>query len=107
MADNVLGLGASEKLYEDTALNIEKDRDSGSNDPPSIIEKGEFAQTEQEVDDDRVEFLSHEDPFPIIEGLPIETHQFTLRAVFVGCCLGGVIAASKYVYLRPIFSTEY
>jgi hypothetical protein len=94
MADNSFGIPASTELYEDTALNIEKDRDSASNDPPSTIEKGEFVQTEVEVDDG-IEYLSHEDPFPLIEGLPVEPHQFTFRAVFVGCCLGGVIAASK------------
>jgi hypothetical protein len=39
--------------------------------------------------------FSHEDPFPVDEDAIQEDHQFTFRAVFVGCLLGGVIAASK------------
>ncbi|EMC91390.1 hypothetical protein BAUCODRAFT_80544 [Baudoinia panamericana UAMH 10762] len=42
--------------------------------------------------------LSHEEQFPIDPDAEEELHQFTFRAVFVGCVLGGVIAASN-VYL--------
>ena len=41
--------------------------------------------------------LSHEEQFPEDPNADLETQQFTVRAVVVGCLLGGVIAASKYV----------
>ena len=93
MTEETSAIATGKEIYEDTALNIEKDRDSISNDPASPIEKGESIQREDDLEE--VEVLSHEDLFPPIEGLQEETHQLTIRAIFVGCCLGGVIAASK------------
>jgi hypothetical protein len=51
----------------------------------------EFLSTIQDLS----QAFSHEDPFPVDEDAEQEDHQFTFRAVFVGCILGGVIAASK------------
>jgi hypothetical protein len=43
------------------------------------------------------QMLFHEDPLPIDTDAPVETQQFTIRAVLVGCILGDVISASKRV----------
>jgi hypothetical protein len=48
-------------------------------------------------DQDNALVFSHEDPFPIDPNEELETQQFTVRAVLVGSCLGGVITASKSV----------
>lgn len=58
------------------------------------VEKGDISEFQVEED---VKLLSHEDPFPEDPSAQLETRQFTFRAVFVGCLLGGVIAASKSV----------
>ncbi|EJD47592.1 OPT superfamily oligopeptide transporter [Auricularia subglabra TFB-10046 SS5] len=49
-------------------------------------------------DDSTVENLGTDDPFPQDPDAPPEEHQFTFRAVFVGCMLGAIISASN-VYL--------
>ena len=41
--------------------------------------------------------LSHVEQYLIDPDEEVETQQFTFRAVLVGCILGGVIAASKFV----------
>ncbi|TBU28065.1 OPT oligopeptide transporter [Dichomitus squalens] len=44
-------------------------------------------------------------PFPPEEGEIEETHQLTIRAVFVGCCLGAVVGASNiYLGLKTGFT---
>lgn len=58
------------------------------------LEKGEIVSVDERPDDG-VELLSHEEQFPIDPSLEEEKQQFTIRATFIGCCLGGVIAASK------------
>lgn len=44
-------------------------------------------------------------PFPLDPDEPEETHQLTIRAVFVGCCLGAVVGASNiYLGLKTGFT---
>lgn len=95
-----MGIGSVNPELEDYTIGeIEKeDRKPSSSDPSVRAEKGEvIAVTGHETEDDEFEhvFLSHEEQFPIDPNAEPETQQFTIRAVFVGCCLGGVIAASK------------
>lgn len=99
---------ASDTVAAATIINIEKDRsNSNDSDPAVVAEKGEMfiVEEEPEEDDDGNFLYSHEEQFPIDPNAEVEEQQFTIRAVFVGCCLGGVIAASN-VYLglkvRPI-----
>jgi hypothetical protein len=94
------GMGSeSYQIEESTIKEIEKDA-SGSrsaSDPSIRVEKGQaiHVSNHEEDDDESHLMLSHEFQFPIDPNAPVETHQFTIRATFVGCCLGGVIAASK------------
>lgn len=100
-----LGIGtASDEVQGYTVHELEKeafDRKTSSSDPSVQAEKGEvFDVQDREAEDDNEDvtvFLTHEEQFPIDPDAEEETQQFTIRAVFVGCCLGGVIAASKYV----------
>ncbi|KAG1732694.1 OPT oligopeptide transporter protein-domain-containing protein [Suillus paluster] len=45
-----------------------------------------------------VRFINTDDPFPESPDAPVEEQQLTIRAVLVGCMLGGIIAASN-IYL--------
>ncbi|KAG1732693.1 OPT oligopeptide transporter protein-domain-containing protein [Suillus paluster] len=45
-----------------------------------------------------VQFINTDDPFPESPDAPVEEQQLTIRAVLVGCILGGIIAASN-IYL--------
>ncbi|KAG1775683.1 OPT oligopeptide transporter protein-domain-containing protein [Suillus placidus] len=45
-----------------------------------------------------VQSINTDDPFPEVPGSPVEDQQLTVRAVLVGCILGGIIAASN-IYL--------
>lgn len=94
-----LGIGtASREVEGDTVHEIEKEeRNPSSSDPSVVAEKGELIHVTSREDEEEP-ILSHEEQFPIDPNAEEETHQFTVRAVFVGCCLGGVIAASN-VYL--------
>lgn len=99
-----LGIGsASEEVEEATIRDIKRASIDGDgkpsiSEPSETAEKGELYQiNERTEEDDELIMLSHEEQFPIDPTAPEEKHQFTVRAVFVGCCLGGVIAASKYV----------
>ena len=74
---------------------IEKDGDDGSrsmSEPEGVNEKGNVVNisNRDSTFEEEVLLLSHEEQFPIDPTAPEETHQFTFRAVFVGCCLGGV-----------------
>ena len=89
----------SEENEASLIKELEHDVKEGTHSPSnadSFAEKGDVrvADDDAEEEDDHV-MLSHEDQFPIDPNAEEETHQFTIRAVFVGCCLGGVIAASK------------
>lgn len=83
---------------------IEKDGDDGersASEPEGITEKGSIRVAKHEADDDDgIEILSHEEQFPLDPNAEEETQQLTFRAVFVGCVLGGIIAASKYIESR-------
>ncbi|OJA20544.1 hypothetical protein AZE42_07076 [Rhizopogon vesiculosus] len=46
----------------------------------------------------QAQFINTDDPFPESPDAPIEDQQLTVRAVLVGCMLGGIIAASN-IYL--------
>lgn len=62
------------------------------------VEKGEiyrYNSRNSEVVEGELTILSTEDPWEEDEAGLRETQQFTFRAVFVGCCLGAVIGASK------------
>jgi len=61
------------------------------------IEKGELVKTHEAEAEDELNAFSHEYPFPEDPNAEPEPQQFTVRAVLVGCLLGGIIAASKYV----------
>lgn len=95
------GMGtASEEVQEFTIKELEKDAfDDGRtpSDPSVRAEKGETINVTNREDDDEDDslILTHEEQFPIDPNVEDEPQQFTVRAVFVGCCLGGVIAASK------------
>lgn len=73
------------------------DNTRNSSDPVVVAEKGDIVDVTGQEDNDEYEplILSHEEQFPIDPNAEPELQQFTFRAVFVGCCLGGVIAASK------------
>ncbi|KAG1733721.1 hypothetical protein EDB19DRAFT_1830851 [Suillus lakei] len=45
-----------------------------------------------------VQSINTDDPFPEVPDAPVEHQQLTVRAVLVGCILGGIIAASN-IYL--------
>ena len=85
----------TDQLTESTIKAIDQKSESSSKDPSTIVEKGEVIEVDN-VEDDTL-LLSHEEQFPIDPNEELETQQFTFRAVLVGCILGGVIAASKYV----------
>lgn len=90
----------SQEVDEYTIKQLENDSDGKStpSDPSTAAEKGQiFSVTDHEDEnhEDDVIFLSHEEQFPIDPDAQEEPQQFTVRAVLVGCILGGVIAASK------------
>jgi len=66
----------------------------GSDDAQDSLERGEVIEVDESKDEDPL-MLSSSDPFPEDPSAEVETQQFTVRAVLVGCILGGVIAASK------------
>ncbi|MCJ1312990.1 hypothetical protein MMC25_006666 [Agyrium rufum] len=115
MSNNGGALGISSgdgKLLETTVNGIETDnkpRPFDSSDSSIDNEKGDILPTafekspsrdetltsEHEGEIDEHLLLPHDEQFPPDENEDLETQQFTFRAVFVGCCLGGVIAASN------------
>ncbi|KAF9239494.1 hypothetical protein BU15DRAFT_61998 [Melanogaster broomeanus] len=54
--------------------------------------------TEGDTEDVNDRIINTDDPFPEVPGTPVEEQQLTVRAVLVGCALGGIIAASN-IYL--------
>ena len=93
-----MGIGSESHVLEsDTIKEIEKDALDlrlSSSEPSVRIEKGHDVEVKEHEEDENFE-MSHEVQFPIDPDAEEETQQLTFRAVFVGCCLGGVIAASK------------
>ena len=90
-----IGTGSTSTLTDATINNIIKGEKTGSSDPSINVEKGDIVTVDDA--DETIPILSHEEQFPIDPDEELETQQFTVRAVLVGCILGGVIAASKYV----------
>ena len=99
-----MGATDSSEVTGSTIQYIEKDVKSHSNDSSIKEEQGEVVGL-IDHDADNTLVFSHEDPFPIDPNEELETQQFTVRAVLVGSCLGGVIAASKYVPLALSWGT--
>jgi hypothetical protein len=97
---------ASDGLAQSTINSIEKEPiESSSKESDIGVEKGAAIALANSVsvdsgdnEEEATYLLSHEEPFPLDPDAEEETHQFTIRAVLVGCLLGGVIAASKYVF---------
>lgn len=88
----------NQHVLDMTIEGIHKDdsKPSSSRDSGVQVEKGVVETLTTEVDDE-LDAFSHEHPFPPMLDAEPETQQFTFRAVFVGCVLGAVISASKYV----------
>lgn len=59
------------------------------------LEKGEVLPYKVTDNDGEYDLLGTDDPFPEDPNADPNAPQFTIRAVLVGCILGGVIAASK------------
>lgn len=83
-----------------TPADVElKDYDMHSKalDPSMQAEEGEVLdhRARRRSDDQLGLMDSHDEQFPDDEEGEVETQQLTVRAVLVGCILGGVIAASK------------
>lgn len=88
-----LGISStSQEVEQSTVDTIIEDTKPTSQDPSISEEKGEVLIHSSEQDN---LLLSHEEQFPEDLDGEIETQQFTVRAVLVGCILGGVIAASS------------
>ena len=94
-AGGAIGISStSDELAESTIQNIERDsKISDPNDASINLEKGEAIVVEST--EENALLLSHKEQFPVDPNETEETQQFTVRAVLVGCILGGVIAASK------------
>lgn len=82
----------SQEVEQSTFDAIIHDSKSTSQDPIDSFEKGEVLVATSDQDN---LLLSHEEQFPEDPDGEVEVQQFTVRAVLVGCLLGGVIAASK------------
>jgi hypothetical protein len=91
---------SSYKLQEQTVMSIPGDTAANSQKSSTAIEKGEkngdfgYEVTQVASVDQGQILLSSDEPFPDDPDAE-EEQQFTVRAVLVGCILGGVIAASK------------
>jgi hypothetical protein len=95
---------SSKDVVDSLVMDLEKSGLEKTSDTPSSLERsvstkeGEIliasASRQQSYNSENFQ-LSHLEQFPIDPDAPEELQQFTFRAVFVGCCLGGVIAASK------------
>jgi len=90
------GITTSTDVSGDTikSLGMEMKEVRGSDDAQDSLERGEVIEVDESKDEDPL-MLSSSDPFPEDPNAEVETQQFTVRAVLVGCILGGVIAASK------------
>ena len=95
-AANPLG-GISHEVEQLTISEEKNDAGfSSSRDESIAAEKGEtYTITAQRTNSEAAVVLTHEEQFPIDPDAPEHEPQLTVRAVLVGCILGGVIAASK------------
>lgn len=93
-------LGGVSKEVETLTISEEK-HDAGiasSTDPSIRAEKGDFytiTEDAQRTNSETPVKLTHEEQFPVDPDAPEHEPQLTVRAILVGCILGGVIAASK------------
>lgn len=93
-------LGGVSKEVEELTISEEK-HDAGlasSRDASIAAEKGDYysiTEDAQRTNSEAPVQLSHEEQFPIDPDAPEHEPQLTVRAILVGCILGGVIAASK------------
>ncbi|EAU89388.1 hypothetical protein CC1G_11084 [Coprinopsis cinerea okayama7 len=87
---------------------------------PGALESRKRTDVEEGLDEKRqdssVSSINHQldegfeghdvtNPFPVDPDEPIETHQLTFRAIFVGCCLGAVVGSSNiYLGLKTGFT---
>lgn len=95
MTDNggAMGTGSvSTEIAKDTIKSLDADSPASSTD--IRMEKGDTF-TVRERRGSTIS-ITNDEPFPEDPDGEIETQQFTVRAVLVGCILGGLIAASKY-----------
>lgn len=104
-----LGTTGAEPVNQEgeVALIKELDKDGSDGGPsPSDLEgsseKGHVVDVSRRASDfdEGTVLLSHEEQFPIDPNAEEETQQLTFRAVFVGCCLGGVGRPSQYIWLN-------
>ncbi|KAH9941892.1 OPT oligopeptide transporter [Epithele typhae] len=71
----------------------------------SVDEKHQHDAEKQNVADDAHKPVDITRPFPIEDDEMEETHQLTVRAVFVGCVLGAIVGASNiYLGLKTGFT---
>lgn len=98
MASSTLALGpTSYELQEQTISSIDNSNKTSEDKSSESIEKGNDFSYEinrvPSVEEGEV-LMASDEPFPQDPNAE-EEQQFTVRAVLVGCVLGGVIAASK------------
>ncbi|KAI0760527.1 oligopeptide transporter [Fomes fomentarius] len=88
-----------ERVQGVSELRSRNDTSSSSTDEKNF-------QKEVEVHDDyTLEAHDISKPFPIEADEIEETHQLTIRALFVGCCLGAIVGASNiYLGLKTSFT---
>ena len=101
MTDNggAMGTGSiSTEIAKETIKGLDEDSPATSTD--IRMEKGDTF-TVRERRGSTIS-ISNDEPFPEDPDGEIETQQFTVRAVLVGCLLGGLIAASKYFTLLTV-----
>lgn len=80
--------------YADEKVNHQLDiKASNSSDDHDEEKVGVVYEVEATAED--AELPSNLYPFPELENTLPEKQQFTVRAVFVGCCLGAVVSASN------------
>lgn len=80
-------------------------RANASLDGSSVKEKEPIASEEGIIIEDKYDDHDVSKPFPIDPDAPEETHQLTIRALFVGCALGAVVGASNiYLGLKTGFT---
>ncbi|KAF5368921.1 hypothetical protein D9758_002936 [Tetrapyrgos nigripes] len=87
-----------ENIY--TVPTVNRDTVSSSNYPDEKRPHSEEDLVVETYDDHDVTR-----PFPVDPLAPVETHQLTVRAVFVGCVLGAIVGASNiYLGLKTGFT---
>ncbi|OCH86719.1 OPT oligopeptide transporter [Obba rivulosa] len=97
----------STAIYENELVSELRPRASHVSSHGSSDEKDEKAayMHAEEMEEEVLELPDPSKPFPREPDEMEETHQLTLRALFVGCCLGAVVGASNiYLGLKTGFT---